>query len=133
MDGGYTNGEDFWLYIEYFNMKHSSARNVIERCFGFLKMRWAILYNCSWYKFETHVDIISTCFLHNLIGRKMEFDPLKLLLDIEYGRHFTMMTMMVTIPMCLKHLLFRFGETNLLIKYLMVGAGQHELFMYLEK
>ncbi|KAF7812029.1 protein ALP1-like [Senna tora] len=28
---------------ECFNMRHSSARNVIERCFGMLKKRWAIL------------------------------------------------------------------------------------------
>ncbi|CAN0881594.1 Protein ALP1-like, partial [Linum grandiflorum] len=34
---------------EYFNMKHSSARNVIERSFGVLKMRWALLRDTSWY------------------------------------------------------------------------------------
>ncbi|KAL0292201.1 UNVERIFIED_CONTAM: hypothetical protein Sangu_3256100 [Sesamum angustifolium] len=28
---------------EFFNMKHASARNVIERTFGLLKARWAIL------------------------------------------------------------------------------------------
>lgn len=57
VDVGYTNGEGFlasfrgqryhlntWLNghrtekaEEYFNMKHSAARNVIERCFGVLK------------------------------------------------------------------------------------------------
>ncbi|KAG8503095.1 hypothetical protein CXB51_000897 [Gossypium anomalum] len=34
---------------EFFNMKHASARNVIERCFGFLKLRWGILRNPSFY------------------------------------------------------------------------------------
>nr|KAJ0208667.1 hypothetical protein LSAT_V11C400196630 [Lactuca sativa] len=28
---------------EFFNMKHSSTRNVLERCFGLLKGRWKIL------------------------------------------------------------------------------------------
>ncbi|XP_029153454.1 uncharacterized protein [Arachis hypogaea] len=64
VDAGYTNGPGFlapyrgtryhvreWAqgtraprnYQEYFNRKHSSARNVIERCFGLLKKRWSIL------------------------------------------------------------------------------------------
>ncbi|XP_057532979.1 uncharacterized protein LOC130810871 [Amaranthus tricolor] len=90
---GYTNGEDFlapyrgqryhlkeWkdgyklrTSLEYFNMKHSATRNVIE----------------SFYEAETHADIISSCcLLHNLIRREMKFDPLEPLLDIDYGRQF---------------------------------------------
>ncbi|XP_061351059.1 protein ALP1-like [Gastrolobium bilobum] len=62
-DAGYMNGEGFlapyrgqryhlseWRHDaqprtaqEFFNMKHSSARNVIERVFGMLKGRWAIV------------------------------------------------------------------------------------------
>ncbi|CAN1837263.1 Protein ALP1-like, partial [Linum perenne] len=34
---------------EYYNMKHSSSRNVIERAFGLLKMRWAILRDTTWF------------------------------------------------------------------------------------
>ncbi|KAK3198785.1 hypothetical protein Dsin_022200 [Dipteronia sinensis] len=73
VDGGYTNGEGFlapyrgtkyhlseWRdgcapinHEEYFNMKHASARNVIERCFGLLKKRWAILQSPSFYPIKT--------------------------------------------------------------------------------
>ena len=80
-DAGYTNGEGFlapyrgqryhlneWRHglqpttlEEYFNMKHSSTRNVIERCFGLLKGRWAILRNKSFYPIKTQVRIISAC------------------------------------------------------------------------
>lgn len=69
-DEGYINGEGFLAPYrgtryhlqewedstraptnkeEYFNMKHSQARNVIERCFGLLKKRWAILRSPSFY------------------------------------------------------------------------------------
>ncbi|PPD95309.1 hypothetical protein GOBAR_DD07645 [Gossypium barbadense] len=34
---------------EFFNMKHASTRNVIERCFGLLKLRWGILRSPSFY------------------------------------------------------------------------------------
>ena len=37
---------------ELFNMKHSSARNVIERTFGLLKICWSILRNLSYYSVE---------------------------------------------------------------------------------
>ncbi|KAL0461162.1 UNVERIFIED_CONTAM: hypothetical protein Slati_0003800 [Sesamum latifolium] len=37
---------------EYFNMKHASARNVIERTFGLLKGRWAILRSSAFYSIK---------------------------------------------------------------------------------
>ncbi|TXG53527.1 hypothetical protein EZV62_018783 [Acer yangbiense] len=98
MDGGYTNGEGFlapyrgtryylseWRdgytpvnHEEYFNMKHSSARNVIERCFGLLKLRWAILRSPSFYPLKTHCKIIvACCLLHNLIRREISIDPME--------------------------------------------------------
>ncbi|GFS38295.1 hypothetical protein Acr_00g0056670 [Actinidia rufa] len=65
VDGGYTNGEGFLAPYrgqryhlstwrdgpqpenaeEFFNMKHFSARNVIERCIGLLKIRWGNIAN----------------------------------------------------------------------------------------
>ncbi|KAK9075689.1 hypothetical protein SSX86_004017 [Deinandra increscens subsp. villosa] len=97
VDAGYTNGEGFlapfrgqryhlntWLNgrrpekpEEYFNMKHSAARNVIERCFGVLKKRWAILRSPSFYPIRTQNKIIlACCLMHNLIRREMACDPL---------------------------------------------------------
>nr|XP_011464621.1 PREDICTED: uncharacterized protein LOC105351565 [Fragaria vesca subsp. vesca] len=98
VDGGYTNGKGFLapfrgqLYHlsewrdghrpttakEFFNMKHASARNVIERSFKLLKMRWAILRNPSFYDIITQRRIISVCcMLHNFIRREMSVDPIK--------------------------------------------------------
>ncbi|XP_039119008.1 uncharacterized protein LOC120255179 [Dioscorea cayenensis subsp. rotundata] len=105
-DAGYTNGEGFLVPYrgqcyhlnewrqnnhpqskeELFNYKHSSARNVIERCFGLLKMRWAILRDRSWYPVKTHCRIISACaLLHNHIRREMALDPLEAELDESYA------------------------------------------------
>ncbi|KAL5567150.1 hypothetical protein UlMin_030314 [Ulmus minor] len=73
VDAGYTNCNGFlapyhgqryhlseWAHgrhpnthEEFFNMKHSAARNVIERCFGVLKNRWAILRSPSFYPIKT--------------------------------------------------------------------------------
>ncbi|XP_050230424.1 protein ALP1-like [Mercurialis annua] len=95
VDAGYTNGEGFlapyrgqryhldeWrgdrqpqTAEEYFNMKHSRARNVIERCFGVLKGKWSILRSCSYYPIKTQGRIIlACCLLHNLIRRYMPTD-----------------------------------------------------------
>ncbi|GFY82716.1 pentatricopeptide repeat (PPR) superfamily protein [Actinidia rufa] len=64
---------------EYFNMNHASARNVIERCFGVLKMRFAILRSCSYYPMRTQCHIVTACCLiHNLIKREMAVDPIEL-------------------------------------------------------
>uniref|UniRef100_A0A5B7B0E0 DDE Tnp4 domain-containing protein n=1 Tax=Davidia involucrata TaxID=16924 RepID=A0A5B7B0E0_DAVIN len=98
VDAGYTNGEGFLAPYrgqryhlndwreghqpttpeEFFNMKHSAARNVIERCFGLLKLRWAILRSPSFYPVNTQNRIImACCLLHNFIRREMPVDPLE--------------------------------------------------------
>ncbi|XP_056684310.1 protein ALP1-like [Spinacia oleracea] len=94
VDAGYTNCEGFlapyrghryhlkeWgdrLPIsaeEYFNMKHSKARNVIERCFGLLKGRWGILRSPSFFPIRTQGRIVQACvLLHNVIRKYMPTD-----------------------------------------------------------
>ncbi|GMP27754.1 hypothetical protein CsSME_00003604 [Camellia sinensis var. sinensis] len=102
VDAGYTNGEGFLAPYrgqryhlstwreggaptnaeEFFNMKHSAARNIIERCFGLLKLRWAILRTYSYFPIKTQCRIITACcLLHNLIKREMPMDPLEVDLD----------------------------------------------------
>ncbi|KAJ9549302.1 hypothetical protein OSB04_021845 [Centaurea solstitialis] len=106
VDAGYTNGEGFlapyrgqryhlneWrnghqptTAKEFFNMKHSSARNVIERCFGLLKGRWGILKDNSYYPIETKNKIImACCLLHNFIRQEMEVDPFDIEGDTDEG------------------------------------------------
>ncbi|GJU64599.1 ALP1-like protein, partial [Tanacetum coccineum] len=69
---------------EYFNMKHSKARNVIERCFGLLKGRWKILASPSFFPIGAQVRIIlACCLLHNLIRKYMSIDPLEFEQDEE--------------------------------------------------
>ncbi|TYJ96559.1 retrotransposon protein [Cucumis melo var. makuwa] len=59
---------------KYFNMKHSSARNVIERAFGVLKGRWAILRGKSYYPLQVQCRTILACvLLHNLINKEMTY------------------------------------------------------------
>ncbi|KAL0378974.1 UNVERIFIED_CONTAM: hypothetical protein Sradi_3202900 [Sesamum radiatum] len=43
---------------ELFNLKYSSARNVIERTFGLLKVRWGILRSQSFYSINVQSKII---------------------------------------------------------------------------
>jgi len=99
VDAGYTNGPGFlapyrstryhlneWAAQghnpstakELFNLRHSSARNVIERTFGLLKMRWAILRSHSYFELPNQIRIIhACCILHNfLIGRQRDMDGL---------------------------------------------------------
>ncbi|KAL4321791.1 hypothetical protein AHAS_Ahas14G0145800 [Arachis hypogaea] len=62
---------------EFFNMKYSQARNVIERAFGVLKARWKILRGRSFYPIKTQGRIITACcLLHNHIRRVMVVDPI---------------------------------------------------------
>ena len=94
VDAGYTNCEGFLAPYrghryhlrewgdrqpvsaeEYFNMRHSKARNVIERCFALLKGRWAILRCASFFPIRTQGRIVLACvLLHNLIRKHMPTD-----------------------------------------------------------
>ncbi|KAL0409498.1 UNVERIFIED_CONTAM: hypothetical protein Sradi_1884200 [Sesamum radiatum] len=62
---------------ELFNLRHSSARNVIERTFGLLKTRWGILRSHMYYTPRTHNRIImACCLLHNFLLMEMPDDPI---------------------------------------------------------
>ncbi|XP_011100998.1 protein ALP1-like [Sesamum indicum] len=96
-DNGYANAEGFLTpyrgvryhlrdwdtgvggpqnYREFFNLKHASAHNVIERTFGLLKMRWGILRSQSFYSTKVQSRIILACCLqHNFLRQEMPDDP----------------------------------------------------------
>ncbi|KAL0423177.1 UNVERIFIED_CONTAM: hypothetical protein Sradi_0852500 [Sesamum radiatum] len=61
---------------ELFNLRHASARNVIERTFGLLKTRWGILRSPSYYpiRFQNQI-IVACCLLHNFVRMEMPDDP----------------------------------------------------------
>ncbi|CAN1133047.1 Protein ALP1-like, partial [Linum perenne] len=60
---------------ELFNNKHVKVRNVIEKAFGVLKMRWAILRDTSWFSPEVMMSIVNACILlHNFIKREQGAD-----------------------------------------------------------
>ncbi|KAJ9535156.1 hypothetical protein OSB04_un001763 [Centaurea solstitialis] len=95
-DGGYVNGNGFlapyrgtryhlreWEHNghtpinkeECFNMKHAQARNVIERCFGMLKKRWAVLRSPSFYPIKLQGRMVIACaLLHNFTTMYMALD-----------------------------------------------------------
>ena len=103
VDAGYTNGPGFlapyrgtryhlneWIgntpqnYKELFNLRHASARNVIERSFGVLKKRWSILRTPSFFDIKTQIRIINVCFmLHNFIRDEQHSDPILEAQDLE--------------------------------------------------
>ncbi|GMP48463.1 hypothetical protein CsSME_00015801 [Camellia sinensis var. sinensis] len=56
-------------------MRHSFACNVIEMCFGLLKIKWAILRTYSYFLIKTQFCIITACcLLHSLIQRLILID-----------------------------------------------------------
>ncbi|EPS62783.1 retrotransposon protein, partial [Genlisea aurea] len=62
---------------EYFNMKHASARNVIERAWGVIKSRRAIL-RIPFYPIRTQTAIMLTCeLLHNFVRLDVDADPVE--------------------------------------------------------
>ncbi|XP_057783184.1 uncharacterized protein LOC131001030 isoform X2 [Salvia miltiorrhiza] len=104
VDNGYANSEGFLApykgtryhlkewgpnaarpqnQMELFNLRHSKARNVIERAFGVLKMRWGILRSNSFYPVKTQNRLIMACFiLNNYIRTEMPNDPIEQEFDI---------------------------------------------------
>lgn len=67
---------------ELFNMRHTKARNIIERAFAVMKMRWGILRSASFYPIDVQTNLINACFLlHNFIRNQMENDPLEVQMD----------------------------------------------------
>uniref|UniRef100_A0A453H7V7 Uncharacterized protein n=1 Tax=Aegilops tauschii subsp. strangulata TaxID=200361 RepID=A0A453H7V7_AEGTS len=86
-DAGYTNGPRFlapfrstWFHLkewqssqlqpqmakELYNLRHSRARNVVERTFGLWKKKWSILRTQSFFDIKDQIQIINACcVLHN--------------------------------------------------------------------
>lgn len=53
---------------ELFNLRHASARNVVERTFGVMKKRFKLLTSAPEYGFKVQVQLVhAACFLHNFI------------------------------------------------------------------
>ncbi|XP_042012045.1 uncharacterized protein LOC121760450 [Salvia splendens] len=72
---------------ELSNMRHTKARNIIERAFAVLKMRWGILRCASYYPIKTQIRLTMACFLlHNFIRREMSVDPIEAQIEsnVEY-------------------------------------------------
>jgi hypothetical protein len=62
---------------EVFNFHHASLRNVIERTFGVLKMKWRILLELTSFPEKKQSKIIMACMaLHNFIRQSGFMDEL---------------------------------------------------------
>ena len=60
---------------EKFNRIHSSVRNVTERSFGVLKIKWQIIYKMPGYSMVTQKKIVAaTMVLHNFIREHASVD-----------------------------------------------------------
>ncbi|XP_057787503.1 uncharacterized protein LOC131004763 [Salvia miltiorrhiza] len=63
---------------ELFNLRHAKARNVVERAFGIMKMRWGILRSTTFYPIKVQNRLIMATFLiNNFIRKQMVVDPIE--------------------------------------------------------
>jgi len=77
---------------EKFNRIHSSVRNVIERSFGVLKMKWQILYKIPhFFNANTKKIVVATMVLHNFIREHAS-------VDVDFANFDRDPTYMPTIP-----------------------------------
>ncbi|KAH6787342.1 hypothetical protein C2S52_006894 [Perilla frutescens var. hirtella] len=68
---------------ELFNLKHSKARNVIERAFGIMKMIWGILRSTTYYPIKIQNRLMMCFFLlNNFIRSQMNIDPIEQQFDM---------------------------------------------------
>ncbi|KAA1083358.1 hypothetical protein PGT21_050210 [Puccinia graminis f. sp. tritici] len=67
-DWNVPGGDKPKTYQELFNLRHSSARNVIERIFGVVKSRFEVINSGCKYDIGTQVKIVIVMgFLHNFV------------------------------------------------------------------
>ena len=101
---------------EYFNIKHSKVRNVIEWSFGLLKGRCVILRSLSFFTIWSHGCIVIACtILQNLIER---YKPLDYEIDEDYEEEEEDELNLIEVPW--HKLYLTIGELNLI--------GDHGLF-----
>jgi hypothetical protein len=70
-----------------FNQAHSSLRNVIERSFGVLKMKWHILLYLPSYYVEKQAKIIVAYMTLNNFIREHDLDDSDFELDVQHIDH----------------------------------------------
>jgi hypothetical protein len=69
-----------------FNLRHASARNVIERIFGVLKRRFRILLLAPEYNLKTQARIpAALCSIHNFIRTHDQLDKDEDLVELDYS------------------------------------------------
>jgi hypothetical protein len=69
-------------YKELYNLRHTSARNVVERIFGVIKHRWTILTRPPHYDMKVQAKIPSALVtLHNFIPEHDETDLDRWIID----------------------------------------------------
>lgn len=85
--------------INYQDMRHTRARNIIERAFGVLKMRQGNLQSPYFYPIHTQICLLMAYFLlHNFICGEMVDDPMEAQLDVDVRRTILTKKALSTLP-----------------------------------